>query len=91
MSRVRRPTNRSRGAESLPAKPEDAGLCLAALAGRFLRMGGAFFPTGFKWEACRKDPESPKYIFCNADEGEPGTFKDRVLLEHLVRPEARLA
>ncbi|NNK34277.1 MAG: NADP oxidoreductase, partial [Xanthomonadales bacterium] len=43
-------------------------------------MGGAFFPTGFKWEACRKDPESPKYIFCNADEGEPGTFKDRVLM-----------
>ena len=43
-------------------------------------MGGAFFPTGIKWEACRKDPESPKYIFCNADEGEPGTFKDRVLL-----------
>ena len=43
-------------------------------------MGGAFFPTGIKWESCRKDPESPKYIFCNADEGEPGTFKDRVLL-----------
>jgi [NiFe] hydrogenase diaphorase moiety large subunit len=46
-------------------------------------MGGAFFPTGFKWEACRKDPESPKYIFCNADEGEPGTFKDRVLMNSL--------
>ena len=46
-------------------------------------MGGAFFPTGIKWEACRKDPESPKYIFCNADEGEPGTFKDRVLLNSM--------
>ena len=46
-------------------------------------MGGAFFPTGLKWEACRKDPESPKYIFCNADEGEPGTFKDRVLMNSL--------
>lgn len=46
-------------------------------------MGGAFFPTGLKWEACRKDPESPKYIFCNADEGEPGTFKDRVLMNAL--------
>ena len=46
-------------------------------------MGGAFFPTGFKWEACRSDPESPKYIFCNADEGEPGTFKDRVLMNSL--------
>jgi [NiFe] hydrogenase diaphorase moiety large subunit len=46
-------------------------------------MGGAFFPTGIKWASCRKDPESPKYIFCNADEGEPGTFKDRVLLNAL--------
>ena len=46
-------------------------------------MGGAFFPTGLKWEACRNDPESPKFIFCNADEGEPGTFKDRVLLNSL--------
>lgn len=46
-------------------------------------MGGAFFPTGLKWEACRKDPESPKFIFCNADEGEPGTFKDRVLMNSM--------
>ncbi len=46
-------------------------------------MGGAFFPTGIKWESCRKDPESPKFIFCNADEGEPGTFKDRVLLNNM--------
>lgn len=46
-------------------------------------MGGAFFPTGIKWASCREDPESPKYIFCNADEGEPGTFKDRVLLNAL--------
>lgn len=43
-------------------------------------MGGAFFPTGIKWKACRNEPESTKYIVCNADEGEPGTFKDRVLL-----------
>lgn len=46
-------------------------------------MGGAFFPTGLKWEACRNDPEAPKYIFCNADEGEPGTFKDRVLMNSM--------
>lgn len=46
-------------------------------------MGGAYFPTGLKWAACRKDPESPKYIFCNADEGEPGTFKDRVLMNSM--------
>ena len=42
--------------------------------------GGAGFPTGLKWEFCRKAPGDRKYIFCNADEGEPGTFKDRVLL-----------
>lgn len=42
--------------------------------------GGAGFPTGLKWELCRKAAGEPKYIFCNADEGEPGTFKDRVIL-----------
>jgi len=46
-------------------------------------MGGAFFPTGLKWELCRNQVASPKYIVCNADEGEPGTFKDRVLLNRL--------
>lgn len=42
--------------------------------------GGAGFPTGLKWEFCRKAPGKRKFIFCNADEGEPGTFKDRVIL-----------
>ncbi len=42
--------------------------------------GGAGFPTGMKWEVARKAQGEPKYIFCNADEGEPGTFKDRVIL-----------
>jgi [NiFe] hydrogenase diaphorase moiety large subunit len=42
--------------------------------------GGAGFPTGLKWEVARKAPGDVKYIFCNADEGEPGTFKDRVIL-----------
>jgi [NiFe] hydrogenase diaphorase moiety large subunit len=46
-------------------------------------MGGAFFPTGKKWELCRNAPGSPKYIACNADEGEPGTFKDRVIMNAL--------
>jgi len=46
-------------------------------------MGGAYFPTGLKWEYCRKEPASPKYIVCNADEGEPGTFKDRALLSSM--------
>ncbi len=42
--------------------------------------GGAGFSTGLKWEACRNAPGEAKYVVCNADEGEPGTFKDRVLL-----------
>ena len=42
--------------------------------------GGAGFPTGLKWEACRNAPSRKRYVVCNADEGEPGTFKDRVLL-----------
>ncbi len=42
--------------------------------------GGAGFTTGIKWEACRHAPGDERYVVCNADEGEPGTFKDRVLL-----------
>ncbi|MBI5330761.1 MAG: NAD(P)H-dependent oxidoreductase subunit E [Betaproteobacteria bacterium] len=42
--------------------------------------GGAGFATGLKWEACRAAPGAQRYVVCNADEGEPGTFKDRVLL-----------
>lgn len=42
--------------------------------------GGAGFATWFKWDACRNAPDPDKYVVCNADEGEPGTFKDRVLL-----------
>jgi [NiFe] hydrogenase diaphorase moiety large subunit len=42
--------------------------------------GGAGFTTSVKWEACRNAPGAERYVVCNADEGEPGTFKDRVLL-----------
>ncbi len=42
--------------------------------------GGAGFPTGLKWEATRNATGTVKHVVCNADEGEPGTFKDRVLL-----------
>ncbi len=42
--------------------------------------GGAFFPTGLKWSICRSQEAGQKYLICNADEGEPGTFKDRVLM-----------
>jgi NADH-quinone oxidoreductase subunit F len=49
--------------------------------------GGAGFPAGMKWSFMPKDSAKPKYLICNADESEPGTFKDRVLMEkdpHLV-------
>ncbi|CEP94763.1 iron-only hydrogenase [[Clostridium] sordellii] len=43
--------------------------------------GGAGFPTGIKWEATRKSPSNQKYVVCNADEGDPGAFMDRSILE----------
>jgi len=49
----------------------------SGLSGR----GGAAFPTGLKWRYTAGAPGDPKYIICNADESEPGTFKDRVLIE----------
>lgn len=49
----------------------------AGLRGR----GGAGFPTGTKWDAVRRQPATPKYIICNADEGDPGAYMDRAVLE----------
>src|SRR5437764_10309684 len=43
--------------------------------------GGAAFPTGRKWETAMKAPGKPKYLFCNAEEGEPAIYKDRRILE----------
>jgi [NiFe] hydrogenase diaphorase moiety large subunit len=43
--------------------------------------GGAGFPTGIKWNFAAAEKRTPKYIMCNADEGEPGTFKDRLILQ----------
>ena len=51
-------------------------------ASKLLGRGGAAFPTGRKWAAVRAAQGHPKYVVCNADESEPGTFKDRALLEH---------
>jgi NADH-quinone oxidoreductase subunit F len=48
---------------------------------RLLGRGGAAFPTAVKWEAVAANPVRPHYVVCNADESEPGTFKDRVLME----------
>jgi len=47
---------------------------------RLRGRGGAGFPAGMKWEMARNAPGRKRYVLCNADEGEPGTFKDRVLL-----------
>lgn len=61
------------------ARGSDAMLAeikLSKLRGR----GGAGFATGLKWELCRQAPGAEHVVVCNADEGEPGTFKDRVLL-----------
>jgi NADH-quinone oxidoreductase subunit F len=48
---------------------------------KLLGRGGAAFPTAIKWEAVAANPVRPHYVVCNADESEPGTFKDRVLME----------
>ncbi|HEY8030714.1 MAG TPA: NADH-ubiquinone oxidoreductase-F iron-sulfur binding region domain-containing protein [Gaiellaceae bacterium] len=53
----------------------------AVKASPLLGRGGAAFPTGLKWEAVARQPVKPHYLVCNADESEPGTFKDRVLME----------
>lgn len=47
--------------------------------------GGAGFPAGLKWEFCRKSRGSAIYLLCNADEGEPGTFKERVILTEIPK------
>ena len=60
------------GPEGVIRELKDSGL-----VGR----GGAAFPTGVKWEAVARQPRRPHYVVCNADESEPGTFKDRVLME----------
>ena len=50
---------------------------------KLLGLGGAFFPVGYKWQSCKNNEDDAKYIICNADEGEPGTFKDRALFQYL--------
>ena len=62
---------------NMPAAAVIAEIKTSGLVGR----GGAAFPTGLKWEGAANAVGEPKYIVCNADESEPGTFKDRVLME----------
>ncbi len=80
-------------ADVLLAEPPAPGAALAAALARgpeatlaevkranLRGRGGAGFATGTKWELCRRAPGAERVVVCNADEGEPGTFKDRVLL-----------
>src|SRR5262245_2567515 len=57
------------------------GVIQEVLASNLVGRGGAAFPTGRKWDAVSKAPVRPHYVICNADESEPGTFKDRILME----------
>ena len=66
-----------RRAREMGAEAVISELTVAKLLGR----GGAAFPTGRKWDSVSKAPARPHYLVCNADESEPGTFKDRELLE----------
>jgi len=84
------PTERDRYAlvrQVLAGGRDTAGI-IAALKDSGLRgMGGAGFPAGRKWEMVAAQPATPRYVICNADESEPGTFKDRQILAtqpHLV-------
>ena len=62
----------------------DSAAVIEALKASGLRgMGGAGFPAGVKWELVQQAPGEEKYVICNADESEPGTFKDRVILQML--------
>jgi NADH-quinone oxidoreductase subunit F len=73
----------SGGYEALARTVERGGDWLIAevTASRLLGRGGAAFPTGRKWAAVAAASGRPKYVVCNADESEPGTFKDRAIME----------
>lgn len=66
-------------AKALKTDPDDIleEVKRANLRGR----GGGGFPAGMKWESCKKAPGGPKYVICNSDEGDPGAFMDRSIME----------
>lgn len=70
-------------AQGLIAGNEREGVIQALKDAELRGLGGAAFPTGLKWEFTRRAVGAEKYVICNADESEPGTFKDRLLLEQL--------
>jgi len=66
-----------RRALAMPPEAVIAAVQRSRLRGR----GGAGYPTGMKWEICRNQPDPLKYLICNADEGDPGAFMDRTVIE----------
>ena len=77
-------TDRYRVARDALGGELDLDHAVAELKSSNLRgMGGAGFPTGLKWGLVRAEAAEPKYVICNADESEPGTFKDRQILAEL--------
>ncbi len=64
-------------------KMEPDAICQKVLESDLKGRGGAGFPTGMKWRFASQESEPIKYIICNADEGEPGTFKDREILDQV--------
>ena len=71
------------GYQALPRAMElgSEAVCAAVDEARLVGRGGAAFPTGTKWQAVAAASVRPHYVVCNADESEPGTFKDRIVLE----------
>ena len=63
--------------EGIPPQDVIGEIKASGLRGR----GGGGYPTGRKWESCRNAPGDPKYVICNADEGDPGAYMDRSILE----------
>ena len=78
------PDDRYSTLSRLRLRRDETANMVAALKDAGLRgMGGAGFPTGTKWELVARETRTPKYVVCNADESEPGTFKDREILADL--------
>ncbi|MDJ0837375.1 MAG: NADH-ubiquinone oxidoreductase-F iron-sulfur binding region domain-containing protein [Acidobacteriota bacterium] len=71
-----------RALEKALAENDPEGLIRTVTESKLAGRGGAGFPTGRKWQAVRDAPGEPKTIICNADEGEPGCFKDRAIMDY---------
>src|SRR5439155_8846786 len=72
----------SGGYEALKRNPSPAAILEEVVDSGLRGRGGAGYPVGKKWAIAAQTPVTPRYIVCNAGEDEPGSFKDRVLLEH---------